>query len=977
MLKEIFSGYLLTIATLLLTTKEGLFVLFPLSIFLFFAYKKDFLAPTINVLFTILFIPLGPILPIVCMSISWAALNAFVMFKVSDFIYGIVRLNPEKIRWLFSKDALTFAGLGSAFSFLFKSWIPAFLVTGPIVGAQLFLLAIEAGDRLYKMFTQYKLSNLAEPTPVISVNRPPNPTPSMPVLSPRHTSRSVFPSSLSPLIPKDDLLSNRVDPMFIDFLNVTKKVRELLKDTKNDYLLTENNNFFLRDAAEKNNWELVACLLKKPNVAAQAHYGDWLVLRLAIQHHQWKIVSKFLTLPIISQTPMSVGKNDVFNRLVHQVTVQKQSNIITEIIHSQIYDLFNSKTKLNFLLFSIEDNLYPNIIKILNDHELLDCLEPDDFNSIFENISKDILQKISTQCDFFLAYIKEKYINAPIAINHISIDHLINIDCFDSLESVALFYKDPYVFLRTKTNNKLHAISAMELLDYKNTYFKLRDSSREAKESAQQASEVIAANQLFQTVKSHYQETFDSKKTIEYSSVEAIEREIKTYLLEQILSEAQECVKKLQDLTPSTKIINIIDSQKEALLNGDVEAHIALIKVLNKHFVPHNVSAAQTAWLSYSAIHDIDVNGWKFLVQPTEEKVVHSTAESTQTDEAMTNIMASSIIRERVAYYWLAVTDETYPDLDDFRLGNFVGAISTIYKTYGFGGSCCYPGHLTAIAQMGLHHPIAEPITLENLLDQVVISHIIETAKDMLSDHPEWSAEDKENFLTSITYINEKNAEELFHTEEAPPIDMTICDKFNELVMYFSNEVIDEMMNHQRYKNRTISKDERELIKAGVQYKLANMASNQYILSALNKVILASRCIKKDINLEEASPYVPNTPKHKLYLELAKELNAKLLSLPDEELPCIVDLNKIGGEISKKIIDDIVSDKNPTDALNELKNYGLTINIDKIKHCHLMHGVDLSVLPQFNNQKINARNESKSSTHTSNKTTVTKKAMNK
>ena len=850
------------------------------------------------------------------------------MFKVIGFICDIFRPDSEKIRWLFSQDALIFAGLGIGLSFLLKSSIPALLVTGPIVGSQLFLLAIEAGNRLYKMFTQNKLSNLPAATPLISVSSP-NPTPSMPVLGPRHRPR-------------------------IDSLNLTKEVRELLKDPKNDYLLTENNNLFLRDAAEKNNWELVGRLLKKSNVAAQAHCGDWLVLRLAIQHNQWEIVSKFLTLSILTNTPMTVEKIGVLNRLIHKVTIQNQANIMNQIIHCPVYDLFNGQTKFNFLLFCIKHNIYSAIIKSLSDSELLEALSFENFNTLFKDMPDNHIEKISTQCNFFLAYIKEKYSNLSFTINNLNIHHLINVESFDSLENIALFHKNPLLFLESKTQNTPHIIIAMRLLHAKNNYLRLTNARQNAGEGAQQASEVIIANQLFETVKHHYQKTFDNKKTIEYSSVEVIEREIKAYLLEQILSEAHENIKNLKDIKGSTKIINIIDLHKEDLLDGEMHAHLILVRAFNKHFIPDNVSSAQTAWFSYSALHDIDRNNWKFLVHPTEEAVVHSTAESALVaNQRMTNTMASSIIRERIAYYWLAVTDKNYPDEDNFRLGNFVGAISTIYKTNGFGQSCCYPGHLTGIAQMGLNHPIAEPITLDNLIEQAIVAPVIQATKDILEEHhPYWSAEEKENFLSCITFINEKNAAELFHSVNPPPIDMEMYQTFSKHHSFIVDSAFDVILKNQRYQNRRVSVQEREEIKKGIEYKLLAMASNQHIVSALNDVILASPCIRKDINLAEASPFVPGSHKHQLYLVLAKELNAKLLSLSKKNLPSILGLNKIGGELSTQIINDVIADIHPTTALEELKTFGLFfIDITELKFLNNANKPATAILTQFNSQK--------------------------
>lgn len=735
-------------------------------------------------------------------------------------------------------------------------------------------------------------------------------------------------------------------------ISLLVEVLNILENPNNDYLLTRNNNLFLRRAAEQGNWDLVVKLLKKPNVAAHAHCGDWTVLRLAIQHNQWKIVSKFLNLPILTNTPMTAEKSDTLNRLIHQITIQNKIHIMNQVIHSQAYNLFDAQAKFNFLLFSIEHNIYTAIIKSLNDLELVEGLTAENLSFLLKNISDDQIARISSQCDFFLTYIKPFMIGTSLTVYGLSVAHLINIDSFNSLKKITFFFKNPLQFLESKTQHAPHLMIAMNLLSAKNTYLDIKNARQEYKESAQDATEVIMANELFETVKNHYQKLFDSKKTVEHSSLDVIEREIKTYLLEQILAEANENIKKQKDIKISTKIINIIDLNKKALLEGEISVNFTLVRAFNK-LIPDKISAEQIAWLSYSATHDIDQNNWKFLVQPTEESIVHSTAESAQVSEqAITNVIASQIIRERIAYYWLAVTDENYPDEDDFRIGNFIGVISSIYQTYGFGQSCCYPGHLTDIAKMGMRHPIAEPTTLENLIEQAIIAPVIQATKDTLEENLNWCAEDKENFLSSITYIHEKNAEEIFHSEQSLPIDTQMYHAFTKQRSFIIDSVFDEILKHQRYHNRKISLNEREEIKKGIEYKLLAMASNQYIVSALNDVILASRCIRKDICFDEASPYAPNTHKHNIYLALAKEINAKLLNLSNEKLPSILDLNKIG-ELAKKIVDDIVLDKDLDSTLEKFNTFGICIDITELQFLNNTNKQKTAILTQFNSQNKN------------------------
>lgn len=932
------------------------YTILPITLFLIFAYKYDFLS-SIFLRIAATFIVAFPFILMPVMTFGIAAGASYFIYILARSLYRF--LTPYNNDWRiqhafehpFSDESILTLFISAGIGMSFKSFIPFLVTGGAILGLHPLIRMKNLLSRL--IWKEQASTHIVEPPHVVAVQRN-----SPPSLLPRHAPRIGHRPNLS-------LEEERIRRQVMQqFLNISvpvwsppidspfQKVLDLLQDSNNDYLLTENNNFFLRDAAEKSNWELVARLLKKPNVAAQAHYGDWLVLRLALQHDRWDIVAKFLKLPILAQKPVTVGQSDIICRLIHKVTTQNQTKIMNQIIHGQLYDLLNVQTKLKFLFFALEHNMHSAIIKILNNRESLDELSFNDFNIIFNKIPNDHIQKISTQCDFFIAYIKEKYTNTPIMINTLNIDHLINSEHLDTLENIALFYKNLFEFLKIKMPHKLHAIIAMQLLDGKNTYLSLSNTRQGANEGAQQATEVIQANQLFETVKNHYQETFNSKKTIEHSPLEAIEREIKTHLLEQILSEARENINKEKDIEASNQIINIIDSNKEALLDGEIFPHWALIEVFNEFFIPDNVSSAQTAWLSYNAHHDVDQNGWKFLVQPTEERIVHSTAESAQAEnQAMTNVMASQIIRERVAYYWLAVTDETYPDEDNFRLGNFVGAISTIYQTNGFGQSCCYPGHLTGIAQMGLHHPVAEPITLEKLIEQAIVAPIVQASKDTLEQHPNWSAEDKENFLISMTFMTENNADELFHSNSLSPFDTKMYLAFKEHHSFIIDSAFDEILKNQRYQNRTVSLQEREEIKAGILYKVLAMASNPHIVSSLNDIVLTSRCIKKDITLEEASPFAPNTHKHKLYLMLAKELNKQLLSRSDEKLPTIVDLNKIGGEISKQIIDDIVSGQKPTLALEALHNFGLSVNINEVEYLHLMQNTESSVLPQFNAQR--------------------------
>lgn len=930
-----------------------------------------FVAPYV---FTLLVIAgLHPIIiPIASAFFSFITFFAMTTILALSFLFDFLKQNgayhiKNTFKNPLSHESFLLVFIAAGVSFSIKSSMPFFVTGGAILSGYVITQIPKFLSYLFSVhqpiiFTTSDNNLVANHTIPIQRNNPPP-------LLPRNNHASRIPNLaneqdrirqqqsnfLSSLNQQQEI---RQRPYFSPF----QKVLDLLKDVKNDYLLTENNNFFLRDAAEKNNWDLVVRLLKRPNVATQAHCDDWIVLRLAIQHDQWKVVSKFLKLPLLIHTPMTPEKNEALNRLIHKVQTQNRTDLINQIVHCPTYDLFTVQAKFNFLLFSIKHNIYSAVIKSLNDDDLLNALELDSVKVIFGEMSDDQIVKISDQCNSFLVSLKNIMINSKVTINKLSIAHIINIDTFDSIKSVDFFLKNPLKFLESKTDNIPHIMIAMHLLHSKNNYLRLISTRQNAREGAQQASEVIMANQLFEIVKDHYLSDFKAKSAERYSSVEIIEREIKTYLLEQIISEAHENIKNQKDIKGSNKIIKIIDSHKEDLLDDEIEAHMIFIRAMNKYFIPDNVSAAQTAWLSYSALHDIDRNNWKFLVQPTEEAIVHSTAESAQVaNQTMTNIMASDIIRERIAYYWLAVTDKNYPDEDNFRLGNFVGAISTIYKTYGFGQSSCYPGHLTAIAQMGLNHPIAEPTTLDTLIDQAIVAPVIEIIKNIFEhNHPHWSAEDKETFLTSITYINNENADKLFHSNEASPIDIKMYNIFNNNYPYIIESAFDQIFKNQRYRNRQVSLQEREEIKHGIEYKLRAMASNQYITSTINDIILASSCIRKDINLKEASPFVPNTPKHRLYLALAERLDAKLLSLPKKELPSIRDLNKIGSELSIQIINDIMADRTPTIALEALEKFGIYLNTGDIEDLKMIHKKECSVLPvlpQFNANRAATRTQ--------------------
>jgi hypothetical protein len=934
------------------------FVILPLTILYILKYRLnlikfistffDISKPYLLFLFGIMmaFPPTG--------SIIWLLFNATLMINITfSFIRFLIPGSDWEItnifNYPFSEESLLFNSIAFGLSQIFNSWLPIYIMGGATITGFAAIQLQDTFKSIYHYFTKKK-NQPAEKVQTPEFTRFSSNNRSFTQQSYEQI-RSPF-SELKKIQPLLPFLSGISDHGIGYYPPYGDTALNQLQDLKEE-LLSENDNFFLTHAAEKNRWDIVDFLLKNPRVSLNANCKDCFILLKAIETKQWNIISKLLALPAFSIFPLTFGKQLCFSLLIEKALEARHKDTLKKIIKSEIYNLYTIQTKINILIIAAKIRSRSILNFMLNDIPLMKQLKYKDFNMIFLNLPSGFIKQLSFHCSRFVSHIQSEYIENQI-MKGISIQHLVSINQIKTFSSIARLYQDIYKFIRSKNDNKLHIISAMKLLQAKNEYLQLSAARNNYQESAQQPTEVILANQLFEHVRNHYRDNFEAKQTLENSSVEVIEYEIKTYLLNQILIEAQENIEKNYYPKASQKIINLINDSKIALLNGHFELNLYLIRQLEK-FVPNDISAIQTAWLSYNALHDIDNNNWKLLIRPDTEKIIHSTRESAlEEDTPITNSLASDVVRERIAYYWLAVNDPTYPDPDNFRLGNFVGIISSIYRTNGFGQSCCYPGHLTNIAKMGLHHPIAEPLTLDELINQAVLSPVLHAFKQELHTHANWTIEDKQNKLISLTYINDQNAEELFYDRITPTVDLEFegffLRKYNPDL---SKKILTEILKNDRYANRLLSENERNEIQYGIEYKLRSIGSNPFILTALNELILDSHCIKEDINFDEMCPFVPGSHKHKLYLELAIMLSNRLDFLSGTELPKVKDFNQIS-TLSQQLINAVVDKSDATEFVTAFRALGFIIKVDKIQDLHNKIA-EPPVLMQFNSRITRSR----------------------
>lgn len=641
-----------------------------------------------------------------------------------------------------------------------------------------------------------------------------------------------------------------------------------------------------------------------------------------------------------------------FYVLAFELAIETNSKFVETLMNHPYYYNLEFDHQINLLTYLIEKNKYSSIFDRFSNSEFFDFFTHVEYKKVCEAITSSRAIKLMNEEEKILfkkwavLLLSNHYIKNESIQKFIDLDALIKgslIDSFDKIKKLIADLNKPEFIVKLATqypSKKTHAIMALhfilnqEIIDKEERAIisQLRNN-----ESAQDKKLVLKSQLMFKKVEVAFKEKFNSYGNTELASINKIELNIKETLLNLILEQAEE--QKSKNIKPDrqTKIINFIQNNKIKLINADKKQtenfRIILLNISNKIDITH----FETAWLSYDAGHQVQrVNdaGWdsyrKFFVSPPaafQYENTYTTSEASQ--GAVSNPQGSLEVRKRACYYWLLANDnDGDPDIKRFRVGNFFGTISSIYRSEGFGYSCCYPGHLTAIMNMGLQHEIGNPIGTIEIIDNLTISVVRNHVKKILTENTTWNLEQKADILSSFLVFKPENAQENLTTN----IDMT--DKF-ELVFKTIYQSLDALKK-QVLKDLPveISNDNPKLIECLIENAILSFSKNPYISGSITEDMLSSPCVLSDFNAEDDNVfYGPTSIKRQHFNNLYNCIFKEIMEATGR-MPTAVQKNDISNiltEIAKVLGSTEAQDLSILETMvTRLENLKIGLPIDNL-----------------------------------------------
>lgn len=314
---------------------------------------------------------------------------------------------------------------------------------------------------------------------------------------------------------------------------------------------------------------------------------------------------------------------------------------------------------------------------------------------------------------------------------------------FDNLENCKklhdadnqVFYLDSYAL------SEPQVVAALRILEIEGKVA-LRDVSRKkasGSESAMNDAKVLAANRQFESkVKPHFEAQFNQL------GLNTIECQIRKLILEEIKENAT--------IANDKATLAFIKRRQASLVKGTAAAMRASVKMFNHSTVSH------AAWRCYNPFAPVTGNWLNLHTRPINNAEVYSTRASNFANGTLKSHQASDIIRERTAYYYLAVVDSLDGDesVRKNRKGNFIGLLAEIRNTHGSEDPSCFPGQLTRIGQMGNYHEVAQlPNDLNDVLKHYFRSKVFEQFKAKIEGV---AVQEQQQLLNAIINLNQLSA---------------------------------------------------------------------------------------------------------------------------------------------------------------------------------------------------------------------------
>lgn len=316
---------------------------------------------------------------------------------------------------------------------------------------------------------------------------------------------------------------------------------------------------------------------------------------------------------------------------------------------------------------------------------------------------------------------------AHIQLYQIPLQDIFNLkEIFNTCQKIKAFLKRPVKFIEDNNICSSAQISALKLLEVENTIHRLEQEKAKDFENAMIDKDIIHAKRHFElNIVPHFKSRFLSYSPTQNKAecILFIEKEIRQLILENILEDAKE--------QNQQSIQDFIHNNFALLVEGHDDAFKASCLVFTSTHVAHS------AWRGYNPYAPVknELHFPNLLTPPSSNALIFSTAASHQED--LFSQTGSDIVREQVAYYYLAVIDKNDGDepIRQNRIANFIGQLADIRNTHGIDDPACYPGHLSRIAKMGSFHSIAQlPNTLEIMLEDYFKAKVLNIFQKMIKE---------------------------------------------------------------------------------------------------------------------------------------------------------------------------------------------------------------------------------------------------
>ena len=407
--------------------------------FLFISYRCNSIIEAYRALFFIgLAILVLPAIPTMLIPVGVAIMSTMFMLKVvesfKNFLKpGYVWKSGNILNSIFSDESVLLSGLVIAFSLASESFTPVF-VLGAIQGVN---LLIKATGQIYEYFT-----------------RPKNPPKNIPEPAVVEQENPTCDNDLTPVNTTEHL----------------ERTLDLLKDSSNDYLLSADNNFYFRHAAEIGRWDIVLRLLKKPNVASNVTCNDCAVISLALQQNQWPFIKKILKNSFYINSPFTEGKIETISTLFAKMIAQEKIDVMNLMVCNGFYKHYAHSGRRTMLFFAAAHNELTILNILLKSNKLLRLLKFEGFSLLFQVLSDDTITKLSNSNQSLIEHVQNRDWQDATLFD-LPVKHLIDKKDLSSWADCKLFFTNTYGFLNQKLKNyKLNNLFAARFIATKNRY---------------------------------------------------------------------------------------------------------------------------------------------------------------------------------------------------------------------------------------------------------------------------------------------------------------------------------------------------------------------------------------------------------------------------------------------------------------------------------------------------------------------------